>query len=305
MSSNKSKAQLGKGIRALLSNIDEEAALSKKRNKAKENKKTPNLRGSVFEIPLINIEVNPFQPRVEFNQEALKELSESIAVHGVVQPITVRALSEDKFQLIAGERRLRASKLAGKETIPAYVRTANDQEALEIALIENIQREDLNAIEVGITYQRLIDECSLTHDEMAKRLGKSRPVISNYLRLLKLPPTIQTALKARKISMAHARCLASVNDPFAQLSIFNKITTQKLSVRQTEELIKDFKPEKEKKATTKSKAKLNPIQQKIQDNLASNLSSRVKLKQSKKGNGEIVIYFHSEEDLERIAELLG
>lgn len=302
---SKSKLELGKGIRALLNNIDEEAALANKRSSKTSEKKSPNLRGSVFEIPLTDIEVNPFQPRVEFNEEALKELSESIAIHGVVQPVTVRALSENKFQLIAGERRLRASKLAGKTSIPAYVRTANDQEALEIALIENIQREDLNAIEVGITYQRLLDECSLTHEEMAKRLGKSRSVITNYLRLLKLPPTIQTALKKNKLTMGHARCLAGVDDSFVQLDVFNKITTQKLSVRQTEELIKSYKPSKTIKAAAKSSKVLTYDQQKIQDHLASHLSSRVKLKPGKKGSGEITIYFHSDEDLDRITDLLS
>ncbi|MGB0885703.1 MAG: ParB/RepB/Spo0J family partition protein [Chitinophagales bacterium] len=301
---SKSKLELGKGIRALLNNIDEEAAAASKKTK-KAGANTSKLRGSVFEIPLNDIEVNPFQPRVEFNEDALRELSESIAIHGVVQPVTVRALSENKFQLIAGERRLRASKLAGKESIPAYVRTANDQEALEIALIENIQREDLNAIEVGITYQRLLDECSLTHDEMAKRLGKSRSVITNYLRLLKLPPTIQTALKQHKLSMGHARCLAGVDDAFAQLDVFNKIVTQKLSVRQTEELIKTYKPTKGIKSAVKENKKLNYDQQKMQDHLESTLSSRVKLKPGKKGSGEIVIYFHSNEDLERITDLLS
>lgn len=301
---SKSKLELGKGIRALLNNIDEEAALSKKKNKSNPKKESPNLRGSVFEIPLNNIEVNPFQPRIEFNEEALNDLANSISIHGVVQPITVRALSEDKFQLIAGERRLRASKLAGKDSIPAYVRTANDQESLEIALIENIQREDLNAIEVGITYQRLLDECSLTHEELSVRLGKSRSVISNFLRLLKLPPTIQTAVKTGKVSMGHARCLAGVSDAFVQLDIFNKVVTQKLSVRQTEELIKDYKPASAKKAK-KPVQSLSAEMRKIQENLASNLSTRVKLKKGKKGTGEIVIYFHSDEDLERLTEMLS
>ena len=300
---SKSKLELGKGIRALLNNIDEEAALSKKRNKNKTTSSTLNLRGSVFEIPLNDIEVNPFQPRVEFDEEALNDLATSISIHGVVQPVTVRALSENKFQLIAGERRLRASKLAGKEAIPAYVRTANDQEALEIALIENIQREDLNSIEIGITYQRLLDECSLTHEELSNRLGKSRSVISNFLRLLKLPPTIQTALKKRKVSMGHARCLAGIQDAFVQLDIYNKIVTQKLSVRQTEELIKSYKPDTKK--TKKSVKTISPELRKVQEKIASNLSTRVKLKKGKKGSGEIVIYYHSDEDLERLSDILS
>jgi ParB family chromosome partitioning protein len=301
---SKSKLELGKGIRALLNNIDEAAAVSKKKNASVTKKESSNLRGSVFEIPLDNIEVNPFQPRVEFNEEALNDLANSIGIHGVIQPITVRALSEDKFQLIAGERRLRASKLAGKKAIPAYVRTANDQESLEIALIENIQREDLNSIEVGITYQRLLDECSLTHEELSKRLGKSRSVISNYLRLLKLPPTIQTAVKTGKVSMGHARCLAGVSDDFVQLDVFNKIVTEKLSVRQTEELIKAYKPAS-KKSAKKPVQSLSPEMRKIQEHLASNLSTRVKLKKGKKGTGEIVIYFHSDDDLERLTEMLS
>jgi len=300
---SKSKLELGKGIRALLNNIDDEAALSKKRSKKLDNKDSLNLRGSVFEIPLDNIEVNPFQPRIEFNEEALNDLANSISIHGVVQPITVRALSETKFQLIAGERRLRASKLAGKTSIPAYVRTANDQESLEIALIENIQREDLNAIEVGITYQRLLDECNLTHEELSKRMGKSRSAISNFLRLLKLPPTVQTAVKTGKVSMGHARCLAGVVDSFTQLQIFNKIVTQKLSVRQTEELIKAYKPNAKK--TKKAVQSLSPQLRKVQEELASTLSTRVKLKKGKKGTGEIVIYFHSDEDLERLTGLLS
>ena len=300
---SKSKLELGKGIRALLNNIDEEAALSKKRSKNKTTNSTLNLRGSVFEIPLNDIEVNPFQPRVEFDEEALNDLATSISIHGVVQPVTVRALSENKFQLIAGERRLRASKLAGKKDIPAYVRTANDQEALEIALIENIQREDLNSIEIGITYQRLLDECSLTHEELSNRLGKSRSVISNFLRLLKLPPTIQTALKKRKVSMGHARCLAGIQDAFVQLDIYNKIVTQKLSVRQTEELIKSYKPDTNK--TKKSVKTISPELRKVQEKIASNLSTRVKLKKGKKGSGEIVIYYHSDEDLERLSDILS
>tara|TARA_B110000037_G_C17127998_1_gene509341 strand:+ start:7015 stop:7926 length:912 start_codon:yes stop_codon:yes gene_type:complete len=301
---SKSKLELGKGIRALLNNIDEEAALSKKKNKSNPNKENSNLRGSVFEISLNNIEVNPFQPRVEFNEEALSDLANSISIHGVIQPITVRALPEDKFQLIAGERRLRASKIAGKDSIPAYVRTANDQESLEIALIENIQREDLNAIEIGITYQRLLDECSLTHEELSKRLGKSRSVISNFLRLLKLPPTIQTAVKTGKLSMGHARCLAGISDDFAQLDIFNKIVTQKLSVRQTEELIKEYKPSTVKNVK-KPIQSLSAEMRNIQAHLASNLSTKVKLKKGKKGTGEIVIYFRSDQDLERLTALLS
>ncbi|MGB1247820.1 MAG: ParB/RepB/Spo0J family partition protein [Chitinophagales bacterium] len=291
------KEALGKGIRALLKNIDDEQ--TKKKVVAQYQQ-----AGTVVNIPLDKIEVNPFQPRVEFNEEALGDLSESIKVHGVVQPITVRKLTETKFQLIAGERRLRASKLAGKNDIPAYIRTANDQESLEIALIENIQREDLNALEIGLNYQRLLDECDLTHELLSQRLGKSRTAVTNHLRLLKLPPDIQAGLKAKKISMGHARSLVGVDDSILQLQLFKEVVNKNLSVRQTEEMIRNTG----KKASPKKAAKSDKLPyayQKIQDNLASNLSSRVKIKLGKKGSGEIVVYFHSDDDLERLTDIMA
>jgi ParB family chromosome partitioning protein len=199
------KKELGLGIRALLSNLDEgEATPEEQKEVVKE------LSHTVAMIPVDQIEVNPFQPRVEFDEEALKELSSSIKVHGVIQPLTLRRLSDNAYQLISGERRLRASKLAGLQEVPAYVRLANDQEMLEMALVENIQRQDLNPIEVAITYQRLIDECSLTHQNLGGRVGKKRSTVSNFLRLLQLPPQIQQALKNKRISMGHAKALGEL-----------------------------------------------------------------------------------------------
>lgn len=295
---SKSKEALGKGIRALLSNIDDDATQVGRGKKDGNYEQT----GSVVKIPLDQIEVNPFQPRVDFNEEALNDLAESIKIHGVVQPITVRKLGNKKFQLIAGERRLRASKLAGMADIPAYVRLANDQESLEIALIENIQREDLNALEIALNYQRLLDECELTHEDLSKRLGKSRTVVTNYLRLLKLPPDIQSALKSKKITMGHARALAGVEDVVYQLHVFKEVLKKGLSVRQTEALIKQGQT---KTKSSSSSSKLPLAYQKLQDRLASNLSAKVQIKPKKDGSGEIAIYFHNDDDLERLSEFLG
>lgn len=297
---SKNKEALGQGIRALLKNIDEEA--SHKKGESHQFEQT----GSVVKIPLTQVEVNPFQPRAEFDDEALKDLAESIKIHGVIQPVTVRKVDGNKYQLIAGERRLRASKLAGLKDIPAYIRIANDQESLEIALIENIQREDLNALEIGLNYQRLLDECSLTHDEVSKRLGVSRTAVTNYLRLLKLPPDIQTGLRSKKISMGHARCLAGVEDIVEQLYLYKEVVNKNLSVRQTEDLMRSINEKPSKKAATEQKeTKLPYAYQKVQDKIASGLSSKVKIKLGKKGSGEISIYFHTDDDLERLTELLS
>jgi ParB family chromosome partitioning protein len=286
---SKSKEALGKGIRALLNNIDDDAA-KVGRTRGTEYEQT----GTVVKIPLTQIEVNPFQPRVDFNKEALADLAESIKIHGVVQPITVRKLGNKKFQLIAGERRLRASKLAGLDNIPAYVRIANDQESLEIALIENIQREDLNALEIALNYQRLLDECNLTHEDLSTRLGKSRTAVTNYLRLLKLPPDIQSALKSK--------ALAGVDDVVMQLYVFKEIVNKGLSVRQTEAMIKQGNSKPKSKSAA---SKLPLAYQKLQDRLASNLSAKVQIKPKQNGSGEITIYFHNDDDLERLSEVLG
>ncbi|MDC3209386.1 ParB/RepB/Spo0J family partition protein [Chitinophagales bacterium] len=294
---SKSKEALGKGIRALLNSIDDDATKVGRVKTENEYEQT----GTIVKLPLTQIEVNPFQPRIDFNEEALTDLAKSIKIHGVVQPITVRKLSNKKFQLIAGERRLRASKLAGIEDITAYVREANDQESLEIALIENIQREDLNALEIALNYQRLIDECSLTHEDLSNRLGKSRAVVTNYLRLLKLPPDIQSGLKSKAISMGHARALAGIDDIVMQLYVFREIGSKSLSVRQTESLIKQNNKQGKSKASPK---KLPLAYQKLQDRLASNLSAKVQIKPKQNGSGEITIYFHNDDDLERLSDFL-
>src|SRR4051812_7980005 len=198
----------------------------------------------IQEIPIEEIEVNPFQPRTHFDQEALHELSESIKVHGIIQPITVRRLTANQYQLISGERRFQASKLAGLKAIPAYIRLADDQQMLEMALIENIQRENLNAIEISLSYQRLITECSLKQDELGERVGKNRATVTNYLRLLKLPPDIQIAVRDTKISMGHARAIINVENPEQQLYIFKKAVSEDLSVRKVEELVRELSGKK-------------------------------------------------------------
>ncbi|MEX0812722.1 MAG: ParB/RepB/Spo0J family partition protein [Chitinophagales bacterium] len=292
------KEALGKGIRALLSGIEDDVGAAENLNSKDIAAKT-----GISRIPLDLIEINPFQPRAEFNEEKLNELKDSIETHGVIQPITLRALGKNKYQLISGERRLRASKLAGLKDIPAYVREADDQEMLEIALIENIQREDLNAIEISINYQRLLEECELTQDALGKRLGKNRSTVTNYLRLLKLPPEIQSGIRDRKLSMGHARALIALDDSIAQIDIFNQIMKRGLSVRQVENLSKNYKP-KAKRNAEKNKD-LPLAYRKIQDELSSVLSAKVLLKPKKGNKGEIVINYSSDEELDRLLDQLS
>jgi ParB family chromosome partitioning protein len=293
---SKQKQDLGKGIRALLEKMDTDT------DAEFVQKKKSEISHSNY-IPLHSIEINPFQPRVEFNEEALADLAGSIRVHGVIQPVTVRRLENNKYQLISGERRLRASRLAGLTEIPAFVRETNDQEMLEIALIENIQREDLNAIEISINFQRLLDECSLTHEQLAERLGKNRSTVTNFLRLLRLPPDIQSGLKEKKISMGHARAILSLEDPVAQLDVYRETLKNALSVRQVEELVKQYAGVR-KKAKLKASGDLPAYLKKAQDELASQLSTRVVIKRDKTGKGQIMISFFSDDDLYRIKELI-
>ena len=295
---SKSKKELGQGIRALLDDIDVSGKA------AEEFASTGNL-GSVSEVDISEIEINPFQPRVDFDESALKDLANSIKIHGVVQPITLRKLKSGKFQLISGERRLRASKMAGLDRIPAYIRTANDQEMLEIALIENIQREDLNAMEIGLNYQRLIDDCDINQEQLAERIGKDRSTVTNYLRLLKLPPDIQAGLKSRKIGMGHARAILGLTEVDHQLYAFNQVITNGLSVRKTEALVRDMQGSKKKKTVkTKGPAELPRAYKKVQDDLTSHFGTRVSIHRKKDGRGEIVIQYFSDEDLNRILELI-
>ena len=241
------KKALGRGLSALLSdNTPEDKLEVDIQSPANPGQKAPIASG-IAEIPVEEIEVNPFQPRTHFDQEALQELSESIKIHGIIQPITVRRLTNHQYQLISGERRFQASKLAGLKTIPAYIRSANDQQMLEMALIENIQRENLNAIEIALSYQRLISECSLKQDELGERVGKNRATVTNYLRLLRLPPDIQIAVRDNKLSMGHARAIINVENPDKQLYIFKKTLNEDLSVRKVEELVREMSPRKGEK----------------------------------------------------------
>jgi ParB family chromosome partitioning protein len=302
MSTEKRNA-LGRGLSALLN--DSENVQSNNNNKKTTASESPEVNdlGSVNEIKLAEIEVNPFQPRTEFDQDALKELSESIKLQGLIQPITVRRLNAHSYQLISGERRFRASKLAGLTQIPAYIRTANDQQMLEMALIENIQRENLNAIEVALSFQRMIDECSLKQEELGERVSKNRSTVTNYLRLLKLPPAIQASIRDGQLSMGHAKALITIEDPTKQIYIHQHIIQEGLSVRKTEELVRDIqKPQVKKEG--KQPESVSFQLQKIQDDLASKFSSRVKLKLSGQGKGTIEIPFLSEDDLSRILEIM-
>lgn len=293
---------LGKGLSALLNDTDNVIPNNKKPVQESSSPEVNSL-GSVNEIKIAEIEVNPFQPRTEFDEQALRELSDSIKLQGLIQPITVRRVNAHKYQLISGERRLRASKLAGLTTIPAYVRTANDQQMLEMALIENIQRENLNAIEVALSFQRMIDECSLKQEELGDRVSKNRSTVTNYLRLLKLPPAIQASIRDGQLSMGHARALVSVDNPDAQLYIHKLILEQGLSVRKVEEMVRDAQRHPVKKEG-KQPEPISFQLQKIQDDLASKFSTKVKLKLSGQGKGSIEIPFLSEDDLGRILEML-
>jgi ParB family chromosome partitioning protein len=301
------KAALGKGIRALLSNIDEEL----KSTAASAEGSMPSVNGSgnaaAFRIPLENIEVNPKQPRRDFDPAALQELADSIKLHDIIQPITVSKLSGGRYQLISGERRLRASKLAGLADVPVYIRTADDAQLLELALLENLQREDLNAIEVALSYRRLMDECDLTQEGVAERMKKERSTVTNYLRLLKLPPDIQKSVRDGALSMGHARALISLEAVDQQLYAFREVKEKDLSVRQTEALVKALQAEAggnkpQKKAEP---AKLPPSYKKIEDNMASHFSTRVKLDRTKNGKGAITIEFYNDEDLERIMDKMS
>ena len=298
------KRVLGRGLSALLSDspADEKLEVDNFRPASSTPGKIPT--SGMTEIPLEEIEVNPFQPRSHFDQEAILELAESIQVHGIIQPITVRRLSDHQYQLITGERRFQASKLAGLKTIPAYLRSANDQQMLEMALIENIQRENLNAIEIALSYQRLISECNLKQDELGERVGKNRTTVTNYLRLLKLPPDIQIAVRDNKLSMGHARAIINVENADQQLYIFKKALSEELSVRKVEELVRDLaqKSSAKTESTITSAPASREISQ-LQSRLSSHFGTRVVVKSDGK-KGDIRIPFLSVEDLNRILDIL-
>jgi len=300
MSSNiKKRGALGKGLSALLENASTDIT-----SKSPES----GVVGSISMIPVANIEANPFNPRTNFEKEALTELSESIGIHGIIQPLTVRKLGRDKYQLISGERRFRASQLAGLTEVPAYIRVANDQSMLEMALVENIQREDLNAIEVALSYQRLIDECALTQEQMSQKISKSRSSITNHLRLLKLPALIQLGVRDNLISMGHARALVSAGEEDFQLALFDRVVEDSLSVRELETLIREGGNTAEAvvaQKTAPAAPELNETQQTFRSFFGDRVSAKVEIKKSNLGSGKIVINFNSEVDLNRIIEILN
>ncbi|MBK9413111.1 MAG: ParB/RepB/Spo0J family partition protein [Bacteroidetes bacterium] len=294
------KSALGKGLSALLESSDSDVTSNV--NSAA----TGGVVGSIAQLPLEQIEPNPFQPRVDFDDTALGELSTSIKEQGIIQPITVRKLGYDKYQIISGERRYKASKLAGLKTIPAYIRVANDQGMLEMAIVENIQREDLNALEVALSYKRLIDECGLTQEELSERLGKNRSTVTNFLRLLKLPPDIQASVRDGKISMGHARAILGVDDIDKQLYIYREILNKNLSVRDVELLARETGNKSTiKKKKDEMKDQLSFEFSKIQNILTSHFGAKIQLQRANNGSGKIVIPFQNDEDLNRVLELLN
>jgi ParB family chromosome partitioning protein len=296
----KPRKALGRGLSALL----QDSETSNKDSGIERNFSGVDPVSNISEIPLNQIEVNPFQPRSHFDKEALEELAESIKVQGIIQPITVRKLSEDSYQLISGERRTQASKLAGLTKIPAYVRLANDQQMLEMALIENIQRENLNAMEIAISYQRLLTECNLKQEQLGDRVGKNRTTVNNYLRLLKLPPDIQLALKEKKISMGHARAIINIEDVDKQLAVFKRTVADDLSVRKVEALVRDIVTGKSEENEKPVKKEMPFEAKNVQTKLSSHFGTKIGLKIDGQNKGEIKIPFLSKDDLNRILDLL-
>lgn len=291
------KQALGRGLSALLKDPQNDIQSATDKNADK-------LVGSIVELELESIEVNPFQPRTSFNEESLRELASSIKELGVIQPITVRKLEYNKYQLVSGERRYRASKLLGLGTIPAYIRIANDQESLEMALVENIQRQDLDPIEIALSYQRLMDEINLTQEQLSDRVGKNRSTIANYLRLLKLDPIIQTGMRDGFLSMGHGRTLINVEDPQVQLEIYEKILTNALSVRETEKLVRELNPDNQTKKPASQPTALPKEYRKSVKEFSDYLGAKIDMKVSGKGAGKLIIPFTSEEDFNRIRKII-
>lgn len=292
------KQALGRGLSALLKDPDNDI-------KSVNDKNADKVVGNIIELEIDAIEINPFQPRSNFNEETLQELASSIKELGVIQPITVRKLEFNKYQLISGERRLRASKIAGLTVIPAYIRIANDNDSLVMALVENIQRHDLDPIEIALSYQRLIDEVQLTQEQMSDKVGKKRSTIANYLRLLKLDPIIQTGIRDGFISMGHGRALITIEDEDAQSDIYQKIISQNLSVRETENLVKNYQESLKPKVGKTSVKTVTPVvSESEKKELSSILGSKIDVKIDAKGKGKITIPFKSEADFQRIINLI-
>lgn len=291
------KQALGRGLSALLKDPDNDI-------KSVEDKNADKVVGNILEVEIDSIEINPFQPRTNFNEESIKELATSIKELGLIQPITVRKLAFNKYQLISGERRLRASKLVGLQTVPAYIRIANDNESLVMALVENIQRHDLDPIEIALSYQRLIDEIQLTQEQMSERVGKKRSTIANYLRLLKLDPIIQTGIRDGFISMGHGRAMITIEDQNVQTDIYQKIVSQNLSVRDTEALVKEYQDGQ--KPVAKAKPSASFVISETQKKAITNFfGAKIEVKVAGNGKGKIAIPFHSEEDFNRILKLIN
>ncbi len=293
------KSEVSKGLRSLLSNIE------KTNNPTERSQLVKELTNSIALISPEHIEVNPFQPRSEFDTDQLMDLAKSIKTSGLIQPITVRALGGNKYQLISGERRLRASKMAGLKEVPAYIRVANDQEMLEMALVENIQRADLNALEIAISYQRLMDECHLTHEALSERVGKDRSTVTNYVRLLKLPAQIQTSIKDGQLTMGHARALAGIDNLALQLKLHNDATNQQLSVRALELLIRSFNTPKQ--STNKPNSIPSSISseiQKLKDQLSQHFGTKVEINRAQSGKGSITLHFASDDELNHIMGIM-
>ncbi|HOP12509.1 MAG TPA: ParB/RepB/Spo0J family partition protein [Lentimicrobium sp.] len=294
---NPKKKALGRGLSAILESPETDITSSDISGNF--------VAGAIASLPLSQIEANPFQPREDFDQEALSELAASIKEQGIIQPITVRKMGYDKYQLISGERRLKASRLAGLDEIPCYIRIANDQQMLEMALVENIQRESLNALEIAISYQRLIEECELTQEELSQRVGKNRTTVTNYIRLLKLPAELQVAIRDNKISMGHARALINIDDEQTQVAILKNIITKDLSVREVEEIVRNLNKQPASRKEAPARELPREIEA-IRENIAGKLDTKVNVTLNQKGKGNIVISFNSQKQLERIlAELLS
>tara|TARA_B110000091_G_scaffold174136_1_gene188074 strand:+ start:1114 stop:2016 length:903 start_codon:yes stop_codon:yes gene_type:complete len=295
---NKKRA-LGRGLSALLESADTDITSTYKSSYSESK-----VAGSISNVLVNQIVENPFQPRSMFTKEALEELGESIKIHGLIQPITVRKLGNDGFQIISGERRWRAAKLVGLTQIPAYIRIANDQSMLEMALIENIQRENLDAIEIALSYKRLISECNLSQENMADRVGKKRSTVTNYLRLLNLPDLIQLGLREKKISMGHARALLAVDDKDLQILIFEKIIEEKLSVRRVEDLIRFNSDESPKEVIKKEAAQVSNEEKGMAKDMGMVYGSRVSISKADNGKGKLVFHFDNDKDLKSLIKKL-
>jgi ParB family chromosome partitioning protein len=301
-SPKQNKDLIGKGLRSLLQNIDADLKTT-----------AGSLKSDVVEqvthtnrISINDIQINPKQPRRDFDEQALNELAASIKLHDIIQPLTVSKLANGKYQLIAGERRFRASKIAGLKDVPAYIRQANDQQLLELALLENLQREDLNAVEIAISYKRMMEELDYTQEQVAERMGKERSTVTNYIRLLKLPPDIQLAVRNGSLSMGHARALVNIDTIDKQLFVYKEVRQKELNVRQTEELVrKMYKAEKLGAVKSSVKSDLPTAYQKIEDNLASHFATKVKMVHNKKGYGSITIEYYSLEELNKLLDAMN